>query len=143
MLLTGDSTYRPTFGRVARQVDVTICNVYAPSLALLANLDDLEEPIPTVVRAVSEKLASPRQAAQMFIETGAKVGVFTHNIFYDSSADDIIQRVRKAGFLGEIRIAKDRGYMTLGTEIRFHQPMPVPDDLEINSLNFKEVLRAD
>jgi hypothetical protein len=33
--------------------------------------------------------------------------------------------------------------MTLGTEIRFHPPMPVPDDLEINSLNFKEVLRAD
>ena len=122
---------------------MTICNVYAPSLALLANLDDLEEPIPTVVRAVSKKLASPEQAAQMFIETGAKVGVFTHNIFYDSSADDIIQRVRKAGFLGEIHIANDREYMTLGTEIRFHQPMPVPDDLEINSLNFKQVLRAD
>jgi len=143
VLLTGDSTYTPTFGRVAREVDVTICNVYAPSLALLANLDDLEEPIPTVVRAVSKKLASPEQAAQMFIETGAKVGVFTHNIFYDSSADDIIQRVRKAGFLGEIHIANDREYMTLGTEIRFHQPMPVPDDLEINSLNFKQVLRAD
>ncbi len=143
VLLTGDSTYTPTFGRVAREVYVTICNVYAPSLALLANLDDLEEPIPTVVRAVSKKLASPEQAAQMFIETGAKVGVFTHNIFYDSSADDIIQRVRKAGFLGEIHIANDREYMTLGTEIRFHQPMPVPDDLEINSLNFKQVLRAD
>ena len=72
------------------QVDVTICNVFAPSLALLANLDDLEEPIPTVIRAVSEKLASPEQAAQMFIETGAKVEVFTHNIFYDSSVDDIM-----------------------------------------------------
>ena len=63
---------------------------FAPSTALLANLDDLEEPIPTVIRAVSEKLASPEQAAQMFIEAGAKVEVFTHNIFYDSSVDDIM-----------------------------------------------------
>ena len=63
---------------------------FAPSTALLANLDDLEEPIPTVIRAVSEKLASPEQAAKMFIETGAKVEVFTHNIFYDSSVDDIM-----------------------------------------------------
>jgi hypothetical protein len=45
--------------------------------------------------------------------------------------------------LGEIHIANEREYMTIGAEIRFHQPISVPDDLDINLLNFKEVLRAD
>jgi ribonuclease Z len=141
ILLTGDSTYTPAFGKKIKQVDITICNVYAPSLALLENLDEFEEPIPTVVRAVSKKLASPEQAAQMFIETGAKVGVFTHNIFYDSTAEDIKERVRTAGFSGKVHIATDREYVTLGRKTRFHRAEAVPDDLEINSLNFKAILK--
>ena len=32
ILLTGDSTYTPTFGKMVKKVDITICNVYAPSL---------------------------------------------------------------------------------------------------------------
>ena len=141
ILLTGDSTYTPTFGKMVKKVDITICNVYAPSLALLENLDEFDEPIPTVVRAVSKKLASPEQAAQLFIETGAKIGVFTHNIFYDSTPEDIKERVRKAGFRGRVHIATDREYVILAREISVHQPEPVPDDLEINSLNFKDVLK--
>ena len=141
ILLTGDSTYTPVFGKWVKQVDIAVCNVYAPSLALLENLDEYEEPIPTVVRAVSKKLASPEQAAQLFIETGAKIGVFTHNIFYDSTAEDIKERVRNAGFSGKVHIAADREYVILGKQIRFHPAEPVADDLEINSLNFKSVLK--
>jgi hypothetical protein len=109
----------------------------------MANLDSYEEPIPTVVRAVSAKLATPEEAARMFIETGAKVGVFTHNIFYDSTEADIIQRVTEAGFEGRVHIAADRDIMTMGEDVLFQVPPPVPDDLEINSLNFKEALQAD
>ena len=141
VLMTGDSTYTPAFGKFAKNVDVTICNVYAPSLALLEKLDTYSMPIPAVVRAVSEKLASPEQAARMFLETGARTGVFSHNIFYDSSQQDIIQRVRQAGFQGDIHIAADRETMTVGKDIRFHDAPPVPDDLEINSLNFNHVLK--
>lgn len=143
ILLTGDSSYTPSFGKLAKSVDVTVCNVYAPSRELMANLDSYEEPIPTVVRAVSAKLATPEEAARMFIETGAKVGVFTHNIFYDSTEADIIQRVTEAGFEGRVHIAADRDIMTMGEDVLFQVPPPVPDDLEINSLNFKEALQAD
>ena len=140
ILLTGDSSYTPTFGEAVKSVDVTICNVYAPSLSLMQNLDNYEEPVPTVVRAVSKKLATPEDAAAMFRETKAKVGIFTHNIFYDSSEADIVERVNRAGYHGRIHIAKDRDILTLGEDILFHEPPPIPDDLEINSLNFKDIL---
>lgn len=143
ILLTGDSSYTPNFGKAASSVDVTICNLYAPSLFLMENLDQYKEPIPTVVKAVSKKLATPEEAAEMFKETGAEVGVFTHNIFYDSSEADVLSRVRSAGFQGRVHIASDREIMTLSEKILFHAPPPIPDNLEINSLNFKEVLNAD
>ena len=87
-------------------------------------INKYEEPIPTVVRAVSKKLATPADAAAMFRETAAKVGIFTHNIFYDSSE-------------------ADRDILTLGEDILFHEPPPIPDDFEINSLNFKDILRPN
>ncbi len=140
VLITGDSTYTSAFGRVAKKMDVTICNVYAPSQELIANLDDYPAPIPIVVRAVSAKLASPEQAAQMFNETGARLGVYTHNIFYDSTEDQVIQRTRSAGFAGQILIASDRTQVDVGEKITIHAPSEVPKDLEINSLNFKRIL---
>ncbi len=143
ILITGDSTYTSTFAEAVTDADVTVCNVYAPSLALLEHIDDYAEPIPTVVRNVSAKLASPEQAARMFRETGAKLGVFTHNIFYDSSAKDIVTRVKAAGFKGDILIASDRQQVYLGNKIEIREPAKVPENLEINSLNFKEVLSND
>ena len=141
VLLTGDSTYTPNFGKVAKNVDVAVCNVYAPSRSLLANLDEHAPPIPTVVRADSAKLASPEQASRMFSETGAKLGVYSHNIFYDSTPDQVIERTRQAGFAGQILIAFDRVRVDIGESISIINPTPVPEDLEINSLNFKHVLR--
>lgn len=140
VLITGDSTYAAAFGEVAKDVDVTICNVYAPSKALLANLDDYPAPVPTVVRAVSAKLASPEQASRIFQETGARLGVYTHNIFYDSSEAQILQRTVGAGFEGQVLIASDRVRVDVGAAITIHPPTPVPEDFEINSLNFEAIL---
>lgn len=140
VLLTGDSTYTAAFGNTVNNVDVTICNVYAPSLGLLAKLDDFAEPVPTVVRAVSAKLASPEQAGKMFTETGARLGVYTHNIFYDSNDEQIVERTLGAGFKGSVLIASDRLRVDVGKVIEVHQAPPVPADLEINSLNFKDIL---
>ena len=33
--------------------------------------------------------------------------------------------------------------LTIGEDILFHEPPPIPDDLEINSLNFKDILRSN
>lgn len=140
VLLTGDSTYTKSFGENAQNVDVTICNVYSPSKELMSNLDNYPAPVPTVVRAVSAKLASPEQAGQIFRETGAKLGVYTHNIFYDSSEDQIVERTRDAGFKGRILIAADRTRVDVGEKITIHAPSKIPEDLEINSLNYKSIL---
>lgn len=139
-MLTGDSTYTKSFGKNAQNIDVTICNVYSSSKALISNLDDYPVPVPTVVRAVSAKLASPEQAGKIFRETGAKHGVYTHNIFYDSSEDQVVQRTRNAGFKGRILIAADRTRVDVGKKITIHAPSKVPADLEINSLNYKSIL---
>ncbi|HSG87789.1 MAG TPA: MBL fold metallo-hydrolase [Pseudomonadales bacterium] len=141
VLLTGDSTWTPRFGEAVANADVTVCNVYAPSLELLARLDEQPAPIPTVVRAVAAKLASPEQAAAMFRETGARLGVYTHNIFYDSSEAQVLERTRRAGFDGEVLIAGDRMYVDVGERISIHAAPRVPADLEINSLNFRAVLQ--
>lgn len=141
VLLTGDSTYTARFGEHVDEVDLIVCNVYAPSLELMATLDAHPEPVPTVVRAVAAKLASPEQAGRMMRETGARVGVFSHVIRYDSTPEQIIARTHDAGFEGPVVIADDRMRIDVGEDITVHPPAPVPEDLEINSLNWVDVLR--
>jgi ribonuclease Z len=109
LVLSGDCTLSEALIAAGKGADVVIHNVYAPSQALLAR--DANK------RKVAEKLATPEQAAGVFIRTGARYGVYSHVILLDSTEAEVITRTRAAGYAGPLVVGNDLMTITIGETI--------------------------
>jgi ribonuclease Z len=116
LVLSGDCTLSPALIAAGKGADVLIHNVFAPSPALLAR--DANK------RQVAEKLASPEQAAEVFVGTGARQGVYSHVILLDSTEADVVRRTRAAGFKGPLVVGNDLMTINIGELISISEQLP-------------------
>lgn len=109
LVLSGDCTLSPALIAAGSHADVVIHNVFAPSAALLQHDPNK--------RKVAEKLASPEQAAEVFLRTSTRHGVYSHVILLDSTEADVIARTRAAGFQGPLTVGEDLMTILIGDTI--------------------------
>jgi ribonuclease Z len=109
LVLSGDCTLSEPLISAGKGADVVVHNVFAPSPALLARDPN--------TRKVSEKLASPEQAAEVFRRTGTRHGVYSHVILLDSTEGDVIARTRAAGYAGPLTVGADLTTIHIGETI--------------------------
>ena len=109
LVLSGDCILSPALIAAGKGADVVIHNVFAPTPSLLAHDPNK--------RAVSEKLASPEQAAEVFLRTGTRHGVYSHVILLDSTEADVVARTRAAGYAGPLTVGEDLMTIQIGDAI--------------------------
>ncbi|WP_219415662.1 MBL fold metallo-hydrolase [Pseudonocardia nigra] len=111
VLLSGDTIYHENVVEHGRGVDVLIHNVLAFSDELTASgrWEFLEE-----------KLATPEQAAAVFLEANPRVAVYSHiakkGLHGEAGDRRILERTRAAGYDGELHMGVDR--MTIEVDDR-------------------------
>lgn len=116
VVISGDTIYTDALVRHARGCDVLIHNVIAAS-------DDYLQRFPAKKRVLA-KLASPEEGARAFIESGARVAVYTHVILLGSSEAQLVRRTRAAGYAGALTIAQDRLRIDISDTITSFDPEP-------------------
>lgn len=120
VVLSGDCTLSPNLIAHARGADVIVHNVFAVSDAVMAR-----DP---VKRIVATKLASPAQVAEVFNQDRPRLAVLSHIIRIDLTDEDVVQRVRAAGYAGPLELGRDRMVIDIGPEITITPP-PALDKL--------------
>jgi ribonuclease Z len=110
LVLSGDCTLSEPLISAGKGADVVVHNVFAPSPGLLAR--DLNK------RAVSLKLTSPEQAAEVFRRTGTRQAVYSHVILLDSTEADVIARTRAAGYAGPLTVGSDLTRIDIGDAVQ-------------------------
>ncbi len=120
VLLSGDTTYNDNVVKYGKGVDVMVHNVVAFSEAMHKA---------HAMQPVLDKLTTPEQAAQIFTKTAPRLAVFSHIVKKElpgAAGDDaILQRVRKAGYMGALRMGIDRMTIDVGQEIAVNAPLPI------------------
>jgi ribonuclease Z len=116
LVLSGDCTLSPALIEAGKGADAVIHNVFAPSPALLARDPNK--------RQVSLKLASPEQAAEVFIRTGTRYGIYSHVILLDSTEADVIARTRAAGYHGPLAVGEDLMVIEIGGKVNVSRRTP-------------------
>ena len=114
VVLSGDCTFSPMLVEAGKGADVVIHNVFAPSAAMLRRDPNK--------RKVSEKLASPEQAAEVFLRTGTRYGVYSHVILLDSTEAEVVARTRVAGYIGPLCVGQDLMRIHIGNTIEVEGP---------------------
>jgi ribonuclease Z len=109
LVLSGDCTLSEALIAAGKGADVVIHNVFAPSPALLARDPNK--------RQVAQKLSSPEQAAQVFLRTGTRHGVYSHVILLDSTEADVVARTRAAGYAGPLTVGEDLMTIHIGDRV--------------------------
>lgn len=121
LVLSGDCTYSAELTAAGKDADLVVHNVFAPSPDLLA--------VDAHKARVACKLASPEEAAAVFVGTGTRCAAYTHIIRIDSSLDDIVQRTRAAGYSGMLVMGEDRMAIEVGDEDIRVVPPPSLDEV--------------
>jgi ribonuclease Z len=119
VVLSGDCTYSPNLVAHAKGADVIVHNVFAVSAPVMAG-----DPVKKIVAA---KLASPEQAARVFLETRPRLAVFSHIIRVDLVDQDVVHRVRAAGYSGELVMGLDRMVIEVGEKVSVIPPPSLED----------------
>jgi ribonuclease Z len=114
VVLSGDCTYTPNLVEHARGADVIVHNVFATSAGIMAHNPN--------ERMVALKLASPEQVAAIFSETKPRLAALSHVIRIGLHDDDVIRRIRAAGYAGPLTMGLDRLVITVGDQIEVIPP---------------------
>jgi ribonuclease Z len=132
VLLSGDTTYNDNIVKYGDHVDVMVHNVVAFSDAMLKA---------GAMQPVLDKLATPEQAAQVFIKTAPRLAVFSHIVKKElpGPAGDavVLERTRRAGYSGPLQMGFDRMTIDVGREIAVHAPLPADDVPEFDKVDSK------
>lgn len=109
VLLSGDTTYHDNTIKYGKDCDLIIHNVIGVA-------PELQEAYLPVIR----KLTTPEQAADIFNQTKPRMAVFSHickkNMPGQGGDEEILSRVRKAGYSGPLEMGYDRMKIDLGME---------------------------
>lgn len=116
--ISGDCTFSEEFAKASFPADVVIHNVFGPTPELLARNK--------FKRYVSEMLASPEQAAEVFQRSHAKLGVFTHVIRLDSTLEQLLERAGSV-FTGKVVVGEDRMIIDVADPPLVHAPEEISD----------------
>ena len=132
VLLSGDTTYHENVVKYGKGVDVMVHNVVAFSEAMLKA---------GAMKPVLDKLTTPEQAAQVFTKAAPRLAVFSHIVKKElpgAAGDDIVlERTRKAGYAGPLRMGIDRMMIDVGQEVAVSAPLPTHGMPELDKLDAK------
>jgi ribonuclease Z len=130
VLLSGDTTYHENVVKYGKNVDVMVHNVVAFSEA--THMAGAMQP-------VLDKLTTPEQAAQVFTKAAPRLAVFSHIVKKElpgAAGDDIVlERTRKAGYAGPLRMGIDRMTIDVGPEITVSPPLPTQGMPELDKVD--------
>ncbi len=118
LAISGDCTYSQELADASFPADVVIHNVFGPTPELLARNK--------FKRYVSEMLASPEQAAEVFRRSQTKLGVFTHVIRLDSTLEHLVERAGRV-FDGKVVVGEDRMIIDIQDPPLVHAPEDIDD----------------
>ena len=110
VVLSGDTRYSPEVVAQARGADLLVhCVTVIP--------EELLERVPAY-RAVYQHLASPEDAARVFVEARPKLALFSHiGLNGGASEDDLLRRTR-AIYDGPLQIGHDLMAVEIGDEVK-------------------------
>jgi len=132
VLLSGDTTYNDNVVKYGKGVDVMVHNVAAFSEAMHKA---------HAMQPVLDKLTTPEQAAQIFTQTAPRLAVFSHIVKKElpgAAGDDIVlERTRKAGYAGPLRMGIDRMTIDVGAEVTVSPPLSIEGIPEFDKPNAK------
>jgi ribonuclease Z len=130
ILLSGDTTYHENVVKYGKNVDVMVHNVVAFSEAMHKA---------GAMQPVLDKLTTPEQAAQVFTKAAPRLAVFSHIVKKElpgAAGDDIVlERTRKAGYAGPLRMGIDRMTIDVGSEITVSPPLPTQGMPELDKVD--------
>lgn len=119
VLPTGDATYTDSLLSACKGVDVLVSNVAAGGQTIERS---------GTIDPILNKLMRPEQAAKLFRSTAPRLAVYSHIVKKDlaGAAGDaaIIERTRKAGYAGPLRMATDGMKIVVGEKIQIAAPAP-------------------
>lgn len=117
VMMTGDATLTAGMVTAGKGVDVLISNVAAGTAALERS---------GAIEPILAKLMRPEQAARLFLDCGPRLAVFSHIVKkgLPGAAGDraLIERTRKAGYTGPLRMGTDGMKITVGEKIGVAPP---------------------
>lgn len=117
VVMSGDTTYHQNVVKYGTGANLLIHNVVAYN-DQLSKLPEMKE--------VMKKLATPEQAAKVFLETKPKMALYSHIVtkgLGTKQGDKIImERTRKAGYTGPLIMGIDRMRILIGNEIKILPP---------------------
>jgi ribonuclease Z len=130
VLLSGDTTYHENVVKYGKNVDVMVHNVVAFSEAMHKA---------GAMQPVLDKLTTPEQAAQVFTKAAPRLAVFSHIVKKElpgAAGDDIVlERTRKAGYAGPLRMGIDRMTIDVGPEATVSPPLPTQGMPELDKVD--------
>jgi ribonuclease Z len=130
VLLSGDTTYHENVVKYGKNVDVMVHNVVAFSEAMHKA---------GAMQPVLDKLTTPEQAAQVFTKAAPRLAVFSHIVKKElpgAAGDDIVlERTRKAGYAGPLRMGIDRMTIDVGPEVTVSPPLPTQGMPELDKVD--------
>jgi ribonuclease Z len=130
VLLSGDTTYHENVVKYGKNVDVMVHNVVAFSEAMHKA---------GAMQPVLDKLTTPEQAAQVFTKAAPRLAVFSHIVKKElpgATGDDIVlERTRKAGYAGPLRMGIDRMTIDVGPEVTASPPLPTQGMPELDKVD--------
>jgi ribonuclease Z len=130
VLLSGDTTYHENVVKYGKHVDVMVHNVVAFSEAMHKA---------GAMQPVLDKLTTPEQAAQVFTKAAPRLAVFSHIVKKElpgAAGDDIVlERTRKAGYAGPLRMGIDRMTIDVGPEVTVSPPLPTQGMPELDKVD--------
>ncbi len=118
VLLTGDATYTDSLLNAGKGVDVVISNVAAGG-------ESIENS--RAIDPILNKLMRPEQAAKLFRAATPRLAVYSHIVKKDLAGAEgdatIIERTRKAGYAGPLRMGTDGMKIAVGEKLQITAPV--------------------
>lgn len=121
VLISGDTTYHDNTIKYGENSDLIVHNVIGVAPELTENY-----------MPVIRKLTTPEQAADIFNRTSPRMAVFSHickkKMSGKTGDEEILRRVRKAGYSGPLEMGYDRMRIDIGMEeVTVTPPGPIDD----------------
>jgi ribonuclease Z len=132
VLMSGDTTYSDNVVKYGNRVDVMVHNVAAFSDRMLKAGE---------MKPVLEKLTTPEQAALIFEKAGPRLAVFSHVVKKElpGAAGDavVLERTRRAGYSGPLRMGLDRMTIEVGDAIKVREAPSIEGIPELDKVDAK------
>lgn len=118
VVLSGDTTFHENLVEYGTGADLIIHNV----IAFSDRLSQLPE-----MQGVLAKLATPEQAAEVFMRASPKMAVYSHivtkELHGEAGTEQIMARTRAAGYDGPLTMGQDRMPIVIGDTVEVMPPL--------------------